>query len=86
MRNHKVKKQFRDKYTKEIYSIGSTYASEDKDRVEFLTEEGYLVVEGETLYPNHTGGGWYELSNGEKVKGKDEATTAEEALQKSSGE
>ncbi len=24
-------------------------------------------------FPKHTGGGWYELSNGEKVQGKDEA-------------
>lgn len=31
-------------------------------------------------FPKHTGGGYYELSNGEKVKGKDEAIKAEEAL------
>ena len=28
-------------------------------------------------FPKHTGGGWYELSNGEKVQGKDEAEKAE---------
>lgn len=26
--------------------------------------------------PKHIGGGWYELPNGERVKGKDEAYTA----------
>src|SRR5690606_23292894 len=32
-------------------------------------------------FPKHTGGGYYELSNGEKVKGKDAAIEAEKALQ-----
>lgn len=31
-------------------------------------------------YPKHTGGGWYELSNGEKTQGKDEAVAAENEL------
>ena len=31
-------------------------------------------------YPKHTGGGYYELSNGDKVKGKAEAKEAEEKL------
>jgi len=28
-------------------------------------------------FPKHVGGGWYELSNGERVQGKDEAIEAE---------
>lgn len=28
-------------------------------------------------FPKHTGGGWYELSNGEKVQGKEEAKEAQ---------
>lgn len=31
-------------------------------------------------FPKHTGGGYYELSNGEKVQGKDAAIEAENAL------
>ncbi|MGF7014247.1 hypothetical protein [Ornithinibacillus bavariensis] len=31
-------------------------------------------------FPKHTGGGYFELSNGEKVQGKDAAIEAEEAL------
>lgn len=32
-------------------------------------------------FPKHSGGGWYLLSNGEKIKGKEEAMLAEEELQ-----
>lgn len=31
-------------------------------------------------YPRHTGGGWYELSNGETVRGQDDAVQAENNL------
>ncbi|KYG90012.1 hypothetical protein A0U40_09820 [[Bacillus] sp. KCTC 13219] len=31
-------------------------------------------------FPKHVGGGRYELSNGERIKGKDEAIEAENAL------
>lgn len=34
----------------------------------------------ESKFPKHSGGGWYELSNGEKVQGKDEALEAEKEL------
>ena len=37
-------------------------------------------VKPEKAFPKHTGGGWYELSNGEKVKGKQEAIEAENEL------
>jgi hypothetical protein len=31
-------------------------------------------------FPKHTGGGWYELSNGDKVQGKEEAKEAEKEV------
>lgn len=31
-------------------------------------------------FPVHTGGGWYELSNGEKVRGEEDALKAEKKL------
>lgn len=34
----------------------------------------------ESEFPKHTSGAWYELSNGEKIQGKDEAIAAEAAL------
>lgn len=94
MSKHIVTKAFIDKETKERYSSGEVYESSDQERVSFLQEEGYLEQETENEasgtnddqnaegdeYPKHTGGGWYELSNGEKVKGKDEAAAAEAKL------
>lgn len=34
----------------------------------------------ESAYPKHTGGGWYELSDGSKVQGKQKARQAETRL------
>ena len=31
-------------------------------------------------YPKHTGGGWYELSNGNKVQGKENAISEQKEL------
>mgnify|MGYP006865371900 CR=1 FL=1 len=57
------------------------------ERVEELQDLGYIGVNEEHAakdeeFPRHTGGGYYELSNGEKVQGKEDAEKAEEALQK----
>lgn len=40
----------------------------------------------EIEFPKHVGGGYYELSNGEKVKGKEEAFASEKELQEKVGE
>lgn len=83
---YKVLKRFQDKESKTLYSQDSFYANDDQERVDFLIKEGYLAKRPEETeaasFPKHTGGGWYELSNGEKVKGKDEAAAAEEELNK----
>lgn len=39
-----------------------------------------LVQADDADFPKHTGGGWYELSNGDKVQGKADAQAAEKAL------
>ena len=39
-----------------------------------------LAEEVAAKYPKHTGGGWYELSNGEKVQGKEDAEEAQAKL------
>lgn len=66
-----------------------------EERIEELQDKGFIGGEGvsseapeseeevteETEYPLHTGGGYYELSNGERVQGKEEAEKAEQALQ-----
>ncbi|WLR53556.1 hypothetical protein LC048_13590 [Mesobacillus subterraneus] len=82
----KVIKRFQDKETKEVYFRGDLYENDNSDRVAFLVEKGYLAsadVQEGAEFPKHTGGGWYELSNGEKVKGKKEASATEKDLQKS---
>ena len=46
--------------------------------VEVLVKEETDGVPGE--FPVRTGGGYYELSNGDKIQGKDAAIEAEKAL------
>lgn len=38
--------------------------------------------QGETAakWPKHVGGGWYQLSNGEKIRGEEEAIAAQKEL------
>ena len=81
MENYKVIKNFRDKDTEKIFNQGDSYSHESDERIAFLIEEGFLGKEKmQPEYPKHTGGGWYELSNGEKVQGKVEAVVAEKNL------
>jgi hypothetical protein len=45
--------------------------------------EAFKAAHGEAqpeAFPKGTGGGWYELSNGERVQGKDAAQAAQDAL------
>lgn len=81
---NRVIKRFKDKDSGKIYNAGAFYESESAERVDFLVSEGYLEADktpqSNSEYPKHTGGGYYELSNGEKVRGKDEAAAAEKEL------
>lgn len=55
--------------------------TESENKTEEVAEEESADEEvEEEEYPVHLGGGHYELSNGEKVRGKDEAIAAEEEL------
>lgn len=82
MGKYKVTSAFQDKDTKAVHALGGFYESDDAKRVKFLQDAGYLEKD-EAEFPKHTGGGHYELSNGDTIKGKDKATAAEEELQKS---
>ena len=42
-----------------------------------VQDEPVFVDEEVEQYPKHVGGGWYELSNGERVQGKEEALKEE---------
>lgn len=73
-----VIRAFIDKETKKPYNAGSVYESDNIERIKELQEKGYLLnKEYNIQYPLHLGGGWYELSNGEKIKGKKEAIQAQ---------
>ncbi len=50
------------------------------EKIEQLNGTGLgiiLEVDGDPEWPKHVGGGHYELSNGEKVKGKEGAVAAQ---------
>jgi hypothetical protein len=84
---NKVVKRFQDKESKDVYNVGDLFEHASAERVAFLVEHGFLDKKEvqpaeDSEFPKHVGGGHYELSNGEKVKGKDEATAAEKELAK----
>lgn len=81
-----VKRAFRDKFTFIHYSVADSYESNDAERVIYLQDEGFLnkelIDKQEDLKgPVHVGGGYYELPNGEKIKGKDAALEALKQLE-----
>lgn len=88
----KVIKGFRDKKDNyKTYVRGSKFKSSDKKRITELTEKGHLeAVETatpksakvETADVKHVGGGVYELPDGERVKGKEEAEKAVKQAEK----
>lgn len=45
-----------------------------------VRKEPAFSMPKETNFPKHTGGGWYELSNGEKVQGRKEAKDKEKEV------
>lgn len=63
---------------------GPDYAAMSQERRARLAEntEAGADAKGDTdsEFPKHTGGGWYELSNGDKVQGKEDAEKAEAKL------
>lgn len=80
----KVVRRFRDKHTRKRYKVGDVYSHKDANRIEELQELNILErsKEPETQWPKHTGGGNYELSNGEKIKGKEDALKAQAEIDK----
>lgn len=84
MKKYTVLKPFRDTHTKLIQKEGILIEVSEERAAEIVKNlgEGFIkeVSAVEDEFPKHTGGGYYELSNGEKVKGKDAAFEAEKAL------
>lgn len=92
MPSYEVIKPFRDKYTDDLFGKGDEYFTEDEKRAKYLQEWGYIGKEIEHENDEgieneddedgikHVGGGYYELPNGEKVKGKQNAIAELEKL------
>ena len=77
---YKAKDPFPRKGTAKKERIDELSSDQNK-RGEPLIKEVEEDKEPENAeYPKHTGGGYYELSNGEKVQGKEKAIEAEKAL------
>lgn len=86
---HTVLKEFRDIHTGRIMIPGQAIVETDHLRIQTLATSGFIAMPMEVVevdpvdrmtFPHHTGGAYYELSNGEKVKGKEAAEEAEKAL------
>ncbi|WP_018659905.1 hypothetical protein [Allofustis seminis] len=57
----------------------------EQKRLDELVKSGFIQeasTEEKEIFPKHTGGGWYELSNGERVQGKGEAQKKQKSLDK----
>lgn len=65
------------KYVKAGYA---EYTETPEDNMQSNKETPESKKEVNNVYPKATGGGWYELSNGEKVQGKEKAIATEEDL------
>lgn len=65
---------------KRVYFLTAVHPTYNKIYLADITiheDEAPIIAEG---FPKSTGGGWYVLSDGEKVKGKDEAKEAQDKL------
>lgn len=84
----KVLITFTDAEAKKIRYEGEIIDLSEERFAEIMSINENLIEETEdtTEYPNHIGGGVYELSDGNKVRGKDEALKAEEALKQTTGD
>lgn len=76
-----------DTYPREGYKPSQTRIDElasnqNKQKTPLIKKVGSEDTEQavNSNFPKHTGGGWYKLSNGEKVKGKEAAQKAESEL------
>ncbi|MDR7870312.1 MAG: hypothetical protein RIN55_05600 [Tissierellaceae bacterium] len=79
----KILNSFSDKEFKKVLLEGETVEMSE-ERVEYIISQNENLIEPleefNDVFPRHLGGGYYVLSNGEKIKGKEEAIKAEEEL------
>jgi len=80
---YEVIKAFRDKTDNlKLINVGDSYSHSDESRVAYLVKKGFLTEKSKQPPKEkvkHIGAGWYELPNGEKIRGKEEALEALES-------
>lgn len=90
MLSAKVLHRFRCKYDRKVYMPGETYFHRDPERMKFLAAQNPPRVEwppkvepdpqqtqsDAVIEPVHVGGGWYELPDGRRIRGKEAAYAA----------
>lgn len=81
-----VLKTFRDRESGRKYFPDQPFDTEDKERIDLLLEGNYIEPSYEDGELKHVGAGYYELPNGEKVRGKEKAEEALKALQEQTGD
>lgn len=83
----RVLSRFRCRYDRRVYEPGDVYYHRDPERMAFLAEHGHLEwppaeqpleddVPQTAAEPVHVGGGWYELPDGRRIRGKEAAYAA----------
>jgi len=79
----KILKSFSDKENKCIQHEGKEIEMADERAEQIMSAHPELIEvleDSRPEFPKHIGGGMYQLSNNEKIKGKDAALKAEEEL------
>lgn len=92
---YRVISRFTDRVTGNVYEKDQFYPEHNADRIKELSgknnsqkkplikkvdDAAPIDTPGAEIELNHVGGGYYELSNGERVRGKEEAQAAENEL------
>jgi hypothetical protein len=71
-----------ERYIKAGYA---EYTEKPEEKMHSKIETSESEKDIKNIFPKATGGGWYELSNGEKKQGRENAIEAEKKLGESNG-
>ena len=67
-----------NKITKQFVPEYAYYTENPEEKIKVNTAEN--EIKKSEVFPKATGGGWYKLSNGEKIQGKENAIEAEKKI------
>ncbi|MDN4069941.1 hypothetical protein QYF50_18730 [Paenibacillus vini] len=81
-------KKFNDRESGKKFLPGQPFHSNTQERIELLLDQGFIgeIDEDDDGPLKHVGAGYFELPNGEKVRGRENAEKALKALQEQTGD